>query len=310
VTFKGEISVVVSATPNPSTIGESITYTVQVTNLMTAFPVKNLTATYQISPVLASIAPENGLLLTGNALNRAMQATTGTLTLNPTTLGPGQIATATLTATEQHTSTYLFIVTVAGETFVAGDTTGSAQVSVTPQGTADLDPNATEPILEKTANVSTTQPGGTIVWTITVRNGSTAAFPNVVVQENMPDVLTIDSVQASQGTTVTQGQVVTINTGQMAPGATVTVTINTTVSADAPVPSSIVNTVCSTREGDSGQACKTTTVNIGPGADTLPTTGIGDGAAQIGGTATIGVGRATGAAESRFEFGSIGGWLW
>ncbi len=299
VDFRGELGVVAVATPNPSVFNESITYTVTVTNLLESFPVKNLIATYQMSPVLASIAPENGLLLTGNALSRALQATSGTLTLNPTALGPLQTATATLTTTEQHTGTYLFIVTVVGETFVPNDTTGSTSISITPQGTSDLDPNATEPILEKKANVSTTQPGGKIVWTITVRNGGTSTFPNVVVQEDMPAVLTINSVQASQGTSVTQGQVVTVNTGIMEPGSTVTITINTTVSADAPVPSSIVNSVCTTREGG-GQACKTTTVNIGPGVDTLPTTGIG----------SVGSGADSGDAVPRFKFWSIGGWLW
>jgi uncharacterized repeat protein (TIGR01451 family) len=271
--FRGEITVVLAVSPNPPIYGDPVTYTVTVMNVG-KFSVTGLTASYQINPLVAAAVPVDGIMLAGSHLSPALQ-TSGVLALTPTTLAPGQVATGILVkSAEDQAGTYLFSVTVVGNALVAGDTTGRADLEITPLGTDELDPNATNPTVEKTPNVSEVQPGDELVWTITVRNGSTSAFQNVVLEDNVPDVLTINSVTLSAGASVTEGQVVTASIGNMAPGATSTITINTTVSPDVPVPSSILNSACATHTGG-GQVCKTATVNVGPGVDTLPSTGNG-----------------------------------
>jgi uncharacterized repeat protein (TIGR01451 family) len=269
--FAGELTVVAAVTPNPPTYGQPVTYNVTVTNTG-QFPINNLGATYQISRILASGVPVDGLSLTGNG-TRPDSQTTGIIALSPTTILPGQSAVGTLVKSkEDQAGTYLFSVIVAGDTFVADDTTGRADLTITPLGTGDLDPNG-ELTLEKVPNVTEVQPGDKIVWTLTLRNSSTNVFEGVTLQENVPDVLTIDSVTSTKGVTATQGQTITVTVGTMNPGETVTITVNTTVSPDAEVPSSIVNSACSTRTNGE-QACKTTTVNVGPSVDTLPSTGL------------------------------------
>ena len=148
------------------------------------------------------------------------------------------------------------------------------ELTLTPLGTTDeLDPNATDPTLDKAANVEEVQPGDPVVWTITVRNGSTTTFTGLIVQDTVPDSLDVTSVGVTQGSAVSQSQVVTAQVGELAPGETATVTINTTVSPDVSVPSSIVNSACVTHDGG-GQVCETVSISVAPGVDTLPSTGV------------------------------------
>jgi hypothetical protein len=113
-----------------------------------------------------------------------------------------------------------------------------------------------------------------VVWTITIRNGSTSTFTGLVMEDTMPDSVPVGSIEVSQGSAVSQSQVVTAEIGELGPGETATVTINTTVDPDVSVPSSIVNAACVTHDGG-GQVCKTVTINVAPGVETLPSTGVG-----------------------------------
>ena len=270
--FRGDISVVVTADPNPPTVGEDITYTVTVTNIG-QFTVNSLTATYQINPVLAAAVPLDGIMLAGENLSPTAQ-TTGSILLSPTVIAPGQIATGTLTKVEDQTTIYLFSVTAVGTALVASDTTARGEIELTPQGTEGLNPEATDPTLDKQANVSEVQPGDPVVWTITITNGSTSTFTGLVMQDTVPDTVPVGSVDVSQGSAVSQSNVVTAEIGDLGPGESATVTINTTVDPDVSVPSSIVNSACVTHDGG-GQVCETVTVNVAPGVEALPSTGVG-----------------------------------
>jgi sortase A len=283
------ITVSIVVQPNPSTFGQPIQYTVTVLN-DGSMPVSNLRALYQISPLAAVPANNNGIMLVGDPLRPALQ-TSGTLTLNPTTLQPGQSAVGILAkGAEDQTRTYAFIVIVTGDGVATGDVVATADVNVTPLlvGTATptpsgsltptvdpstLDPNAIEPQVTKTADVTAAQPGGAITWTVTVRNGGTGTFTNVTLKDAVPDTMTIVSSSVSRGVAVTDGQLITVTTGQMAPGDTITLTISTTVSSTVTSPATITNTACANRDGGS-QVCATGTVSIGPDAGALPATGM------------------------------------
>jgi sortase A len=125
----------------------------------------------------------------------------------------------------------------------------------------------------KTASVAQAMPGAPVVWTITVRNGGTAIMSNVTIQDSVPDMLTLGTSATTRGTLVTAGQIITVTTGVMNPGDTVTITVNTTISATAVAPATITNTACAARDGGT-QKCATGSVTLGPGATTLPSTGI------------------------------------
>jgi LPXTG-site transpeptidase (sortase) family protein len=280
-----EITVAIAANPNPTTPGQPVTFTVTVTNTGDV-TVNTLQATYQISPLAAVVPATDGIVLaSSNPRPRAQSS--GPIILNPTTLDPGEVATGILAKTEDQTNPYVFMVTAFGDAFadaVNPDTTDSAELQITPLGSgatatptvdpSTLDPTAIDPQLTKTPNATAAQPGDQIVWTITVRNGSTGVMTGVVAEESLPEVMSIDSVTVDRGIYFIEGQTITFNIGTLQPGEVVTITVTTTIDPNTPVPSTIVNSVCSAREGG-GQVCETVSINLGPQAEGLPATGIG-----------------------------------
>jgi LPXTG-site transpeptidase (sortase) family protein len=295
-----EITLALTVTPNPTVYSQSVTYGVTVTNTGTV-NVTGLVVTYQINP-LAAAPGVTGMMLVSGDLKPALQATSGTISLNRTALAPGESAQGFLAKIEDQTRSYVFITTAVGQ---AGEP--AVQVSdqadvtltpitagqITPTPTVDLstlNPNAVDPIVEKTPSAEQAERGSPVTWTVTVRNGGTQVMSNVTVQDAVPDTLTLVSASADRGATIVDGQLVTLSTGQMNPGDTVTVTLNTTVAASAASPSSITNTACAARDGGP-QVCSTGTVNVGPSAGQLPETGVGSpsGASQrpVGGLAGV-----------------------
>ena len=270
--FRGDLSVVVTADPNPPVVGEDVTYTVSITNTG-LYTISSLTANYEITSPSAAMVPLDGIMLAGEDVSPAAQ-TMGSILLSPTSIAPGQVATGTLTKAEDQTGTYVFTVKAYGTALLAGDTYAEGAIELTPLGTEELDPNATDPTLDKQANITEVQPGDPVVWTITIYNGSTSTFTGVVMEDSVPETVPVESVDVSQGAVVSQSNVVTAEIGTLPPGETATVTINTTVDPDVSVPSSIVNAACVTHDGG-GQVCQTITINVAPGVDTLPSTGVG-----------------------------------
>ncbi len=266
-----EITVGISVYPIPPVYGSNVTYTALVTNTGTV-TVTNLAATYQFG------TPTTGILLMSRDNRPAQQAVT--LTLNSTTLIPGQSTTGILFKLEDRTAPYTFTVTVTGseltsEVVATTTLTPSTTTTATITGTltATLDPNAVDPIVTKTASVAQAMPGDPVVWTITVRNGGTAIMSNVTVQDSVPDMLVLGTSATTRGTVVTAGQIITVTTGALNPGDTVTITVNTTISSTAAAPATIANSACAARDGGT-QKCATGSVTLGPGASTLPSTGI------------------------------------
>ncbi len=183
--FQGQLLVTVAANPNPPVFDQNITYSVTVTNVG-PFPITALNGTYQISPVLAMTVPTDGIMLAGYHTSPVEQTTPTALTFSLTTLAPSQSTVATVSKIEDQTGTYVFLANVAGTSFTANDTSGHAELASRRWAPQRLDPNATDPTLDKAANVEEVQPGDPVVWTITVRNGSTSTFTGVIVQDTVP----------------------------------------------------------------------------------------------------------------------------
>jgi uncharacterized repeat protein (TIGR01451 family) len=107
----------------------------------------------------------------------------------------------------------------------------AVQTSVRQSGSLTLEKNVDKPFAG---------PGDTVTWTITVTNPTSAAVPNVVVEDTLPPELAIISAKAPKGTVQVSGQTVRLTISQLDPGESVTLTIVTKVRSDAPA-SFVVN---------------------------------------------------------------------
>lgn len=286
-----EIEVTVGVLPNPPVYNQNVTYTITVRNIGTV-RVENLTATYQISPLVAGNSPNaDGIMLVSGNARPPLQAASGPIALSVTALDPDQTASGILVKIEDQEGPYVFIATVVGSGVdQSGQVTDSADLTLSPTGVDTLtptpsgsvtptvtpDPLATEPKVEKTASVEAAQPGSDVVWTVRILNGGTVAMSNVTMQDQVPSSLTVKTVTVDRGSWFIEGQLITVSdTTPLNPGQAINVTITTTISADATSPSTITNTACAIRLGGT-QQCVNATVNVGADVGELPATGIKD----------------------------------
>ncbi len=149
--------------------------------------------------------------------------------------------------------------------------TGTITPTVDPE---TLDDTATTPQVTKEANAEVGQIGGTVVWTITVRNSWTQIMSNVSVQDNVPKSLSVVSAITDRGASVLDGQLISVTTGPMNPGDVVTVTVTTEVLSSVGSPGTVTNTACAMQVGGDAQDCNSATVNLGPDVGGLPATGM------------------------------------
>jgi uncharacterized repeat protein (TIGR01451 family)/LPXTG-motif cell wall-anchored protein len=125
-----------------------------------------------------------------------------------------------------------------------------------------------DPLVTKAVNPPFALPGEVATWTITISNPGTVAVTNVALTDSVPDVVAIESVNATAGSISFNGQVVTFTLASLAPGQTVTITIVTRVRENAALPFVAVNTAQLTSSGGSTSASATLT-----GVSELPATG-------------------------------------
>lgn len=299
-----EITARIEVNPNPPVPGQTVTYTVYVRNTG-AVNVNTLTGTWSIYP--HAVANPNDTVMTAGAHEAAwLQGTkTGPLTFNfsPPLLPYNTVvaeAVATVSMIEEYTGPYQFQVGIEANGGTAQAVTTSQFLDVIPYGAAagtvtptvdpaTLDPTATTPRLTKEANAEVGQIGGTVVWTITVRNSWTQIMPNVTIQDNVPGTLEVVSATTDRGASVVEGQLVTVSTGSLNPGDVVTVTITTTVLPEAGSPGTVTNTACAMQVGGDAQDCGSATVNLGPDVGTLPATGVATPTDSGGGALPVGL---------------------
>lgn len=292
--IKPQLTVTAAAVPANPMVGSQVTYNVTVLN-SGRIAVNTLAGTYRTTAAAWAVPDEDGIMLVDGSARPRQQTS---ITLSVTALDPSQTATGTTTVTEHNTSAYnldvtitgigaeLSAVSVAGTTRVTpvvptatpgpGSTSGPASTAIPYAAGVDpstLDPNATEPTVTKEVDVEVAQPGAPVTWTVTIRNGTTSAMSNILVRDDVPTQLVIDSTAVNRGSTIVEGQLVTVTTGSLLAGEVVTLVINTTVDPALTAPAEIENTACATREG--GQTvCASAAINQGPDAETLPAAGM------------------------------------
>jgi uncharacterized repeat protein (TIGR01451 family)/LPXTG-motif cell wall-anchored protein len=131
-----------------------------------------------------------------------------------------------------------------------------------------------DPFITKSVNPPFTQPGEIVVWTITVTNPGSINATNIILVDNMPAVVEIQSVTATNGSITFNGQQVTYTQAVLSPGETVTLTITTRVRDDAVLPFTLTNSATITNSENptprSAQATLTGVSNLPNTGETLP----------------------------------------
>jgi uncharacterized repeat protein (TIGR01451 family) len=222
-------------------------------------------------------------------------ATSGTLTVTSTgVLWTGNIPVG---GTVTVTGTFTVDNPVPPGTVLTGSVTTTASGSNCPPGGTDPRCSASVTVLvpaltiTKTANVSTTTPGGTVGYTITVTDTGQTPYTGVTVTDSLTGVLT-DAGYNGDGTattgTVSYAFPALTWTGNLAVGATATITYSVTLDNPDTGDKLLVNTVTSDAVGSNcpvggtAAACTTSVQDLIPALTITKTADTGT--ASPGGT--------------------------
>ena len=226
--------------------GSTLTYTIVLTNNgPDAATSVVMSDTLPAQLLFRSITTPAGFTCTTPAVG-----TNGTITCNAATMANGASATFTLVV-EVAASSGTFSNTASASSTAndpnGGNSSGSSPVTTAIAPQADIE-------ITKTTGTSSATPGGTVIYTITVTNNGPSPATGVIVTDDLPAGLTLNSATPSQGT-CNASDPVSCNLGTILSGASATITLSTTVTATS---GTISNTASVTsNEGDSDTASST-----------------------------------------------------
>jgi uncharacterized repeat protein (TIGR01451 family) len=269
VTASADIRVVKTATPNPVRAGESITWTVTVTNLGPSDAqgvVVNETLP-PASPSATLITTQGSCSGTDCSLGTVAAGTSVTITVRgvvdaTTVVGPmTNSATATSTTPDP----------------VPGNETGSVTSDVV--RAADLS-------IVKSASPEPVRAGDAVTYTLTVTNAGPSTSEGVTVTDTIPAGITFASLPAGCTSSLTT---ITCDAGTLAVGSTTTITLMGTMDAALPLGSTVPNTAlvsAATADPDSGNNQSTATSTLDTAADLRITKSVSPSPLVPGGAAT------------------------
>lgn len=239
-------------TPDPNTVGSTLTYEVVVTN----------TGSSTATNVVISDTLPTGLTLVSSSITTGTTTDAGnTVTGNIATLGVGESATITIQATinENFTGTTLSN-TATANADEAEEVSSNATTTVSPL--VDLS-------IIKVDDVDPNNRNGRLVYTLTIENDGPSTATGVQVVDTLPEDVTF--VSATGGTVTapaTGSRDVTVDIGTLASGGTATVTITVDINADAPDQITNTATVTSTETDENPQDNSTSeTTDLNPAID-------------------------------------------
>ena len=240
------LTIVKTASAATAVTGQKVTYTITVTN------------TGQTSYAGAVVTDTLTGLLDDAAYDTDAAASTGTVSYaSPVltwtgNLTPGQAATITYSVTVNSPDS--------GDKILTNTVTSAAPGSNCPTGGTDPRCAATVDVavltIVNTANVSTTTPGSTIAYTITITDTGQTSYNDATVTDPLGGV-TDDAVAFGNGAATTTGSLAYISpdltwTGDLAPGQSATITFTVTVNNPDTGEKIITSTLSST---DPGSTC-------------------------------------------------------
>ncbi len=254
-----------TASASTTTPGSAVAYTITITN------------TGQTPYDGAAVTDPLAGILDDAAYNGDATATAGSVTFTSPDLtwtgdlAPGAAATITFTATVDNPDS--------GDKSLTATITSAAAGNNCPAGGTDPRCTATVTVLTpalaitKTASVSTTTPGSTVGFTITVHNTGQTPYSGASVTDPLGGVLndaTYNSDGAASIGTVSFASPVLTWTGDLATGQTATITFTVTISNPDLGDKRLVNTAVSAAagsncpNGSTDPACTTTVTVLVP----------------------------------------------
>ncbi len=213
--------------PNPVTAGESLTYTLTITNNGPS----DASSVSLTDPLPTGLTPGTPVASQGGTCGKSGN----TVTCNVGTLTAGQKTTITIPATVAASllTNPVNTATVASTTSDPNSTNNSATVTTTLQTRANL-------ALTKSSSPATVFAGEALTYTLTITNYGPSAAQSVVVTDTLPAGLTAGLPTAGQGTCGKSGNTVTCTLGALALNQRVTITIPATIASS--VQGNVVNT--------------------------------------------------------------------
>ena len=239
------LTIVKTASAASAVPGQKVTYTITVTNTgQTSYTGAVVTDT--LTGLLDDAAYDTDATATAGAVSYASPVLTWTGNLTP-----GQAATITYSVTVNNPDS--------GDKILTNTVTSAASGNNCRSGSTDPRCAATVDVavltIVNTANVSTTTPGSTIAYTITITDTGQTSYNGATVTDPLSGVL--DDAAYGNDAATTTGSVAYISpdltwTGDLAPGQSATITFTVTVNNPDTGDKIITSTLSST---DPGSTC-------------------------------------------------------
>ena len=237
------LTIVKTASTATAAAGQTVTYTVVVTD------------SGQTPYTGAAFADSLSGVLGDASYNSDATATAGTVAFSSPNLtwsgdlAVGASATVTYSVTVDNPDTGSGVLTNAVTSATAGNNCPAGGTD--PRCTVTVDVSALT--IVNTASVSTTTPGSTVVYTLTVKNTGQTPYTGVSVTDPLTGVL--DDAAFNNDASTTSGSVSYASpnltwTGDLAPGATATITFSVTVNNPDTGDKSLTTTVTSAAAGN------------------------------------------------------------
>ena len=235
------LTIVKTASTASAVPGQHVTYTITVTNTGQT-PYTGAVVTDDLTGLLDDATYGADAAATRGAVSYASPVLTWTGNLTP-----GQAAAITYSVTVDNPET--------GDKALTNTVTSAAPGSNCPAGSTDPRCTSTVPVailtIVNSANVSTTTPGSTVAYTITITNTGQVRYDGATVTDPLSAV-TDDATFG--GATVTTGSVTYISpdltwTGDLNPGQAATVTFTVTVNTPDTGDKALTSTITSTTPG-------------------------------------------------------------
>ncbi|MBD2547856.1 DUF7507 domain-containing protein [Planktothricoides raciborskii] len=214
ITEEADLSVTKTASADPATVGNNLTYTIAVTN-NGAVESKGVT--------LTDTLPE-GVTLVSSSIPPATQSD-NTLTFDLGNLASGQNATIDITVAPTTEGLITNTASVTSRTFDP-DATNDVDILTTTVDAIPVEP--TELSVSRTDSPDPANLGENFTYTLTVANNGTTPATDVTLAESLPSAVNLVSANASRGTTSSVAGGLSANLGTLSSGeiATVDITVN------------------------------------------------------------------------------------
>jgi uncharacterized repeat protein (TIGR01451 family) len=218
ITLRADLSVTVTAAPDPVLVGKTLTYTVFVTN--------NGTGTAS-NGWLRDTLPTGVTFVSATSTKGSCRESGGTVDCDFGTLARGADATITIKVTPTASGVITNMVNVTGSQHDPNSANNDAAIDTTVHSSADLR-------ITKTDLPDPVVLGNDLTYTITVTNSGPDAATGVTMTDPLPASMNFVSVTSASGSCSESSGAVNCDLGTLAPGTAATITIKVTPTVTTP----------------------------------------------------------------------------